>query len=189
MTGDLLREFASYPGLLWKAARARPAILPKKVAFGPEKDQYFLHFAPRERKFGGVVFYLHGGGWNSGSPTRFSIIGDRLAREGYHCVLLGYRKAPWHRWPCQMEDICAGFRRALQYLAASNISFTGALVVGYGGGDAFYRKAKALGIPASLCLVSPERDSHSVYTAGCFLEEDQTLKALLDWMAVRGGAL
>lgn len=276
MAGDLLRELGSYPGLLWRVRRFQRTITPQKVAFGPHPDQYFLHFAPRERRFRAVVLYLHGGGWNGGSPDFFSPVGERLALEGYHCIMPGYRKAPEFKWPCQMEDVCAGWRVGLQYLAAHNIPADVALVVGssagaqlgallcydkklreshgstackllgfaglggpylfpedgpwalkkltdqlfepgqervsaqpyfsleagqttpmliihslrdavvgYGCGDAFYRKARALGIPARLYIVSPRRDSHSVYTAGCFLEPRRTcptVDTLLRWL-------
>lgn len=281
MRGDLLREFGSYPGLLAQLVRYKGTMKPKKVAFGREKDQYFLHFAPTERKHGPVVFYIHGGGWNSGNPELFSFIGERFARAGWHCISLGYRKAPRHKWPGQMEDVCEGYRLGLQYLAAHNIDCSGALVtgssagaqlgamlcysrayqekygldtgkllgfaglggpylfpedapfalkkltaglfgpeqdrtsaqpyycleagqevpmliihslrdgaVGYGCGEAFYRRARGLGIPASLYIVSPHKDSHSVYTAGCFLEEgpeNRTLDTLLNWLGERAG--
>lgn len=281
--GDLLRELGSYPGLAGKLLKFKASLQPKRVAFGPGKDQYFLHYAPAERRHGPVVFYLHGGGWNSGSPSLFPFIGEAFAREGWHCVLLGYRKTPKCKWPGQMEDVCEGYRLGLQYLAAHNIEVPGSIVagssagaqlgamlcygrefqekygldtgkllgfaglggpylfpgdapfplrklsaglfapgqdreeaqpyhrleagqdtpmliihslrdavVGYGCGEAFYRRARGLGIPASFYIVSPHRDSHSAYTAGCFLEgreDNRTLDTLLSWMEERAGEL
>ncbi len=134
MKADLIREFASYPGLGWKLARWKAIITPEKVAFGPHKDQYFLHFAPTCRQHTPVVLYIHGGGWNSGNPKQFSFIGQAFAQAGYHCILVGYRKAPKFRFPAQTEDLCAGYRKSLHYLAARNIESQKIAVVGSSAG-------------------------------------------------------
>lgn len=131
---DLFREYASYPELMGKLIRHKNIITPKKVCFGRNSAQYFLHFAPSVPKCGKVVFYVHGGGWNSGSPSVFKFIGQRFAQEGYHCILLGYRRTPFYRFPSQIEDVCAGYKAALRYLKSRGINVPKSVVVGSSAG-------------------------------------------------------
>lgn len=58
-------------------------------------------------------------------------------------------------------------------------------VVDYANAEAFCARAASLGIPARLYTVSPPMDTHSVYSAGIFLnsrEDDATLDALMTWI-------
>lgn len=131
---DLLREFASYPALLGKLVQYKPVIHPVQVSYGLHRDQYFLHFAPGGQLKEKVVVYLHGGGWNRGAPALFSFIGQRFALSGYHCVMIGYRKAPAHRFPAQIEDVCAGYQKALEYLQWRGIGARHMVVAGSSAG-------------------------------------------------------
>lgn len=120
----LIRDLACGPELMarllkWRKTGELRAIPPRKVSFGPSPAQYFLDFAPaataprRET----VVLYIHGGGWDKGSPAFFSFIGHRFAREGYRCIMPGYRLVPDARFPAQIEDVRAGTKTALSYLS------------------------------------------------------------------------
>lgn len=134
MEKDLLREFMSYPSLYGKILRHRDSILPQKLTFGEEKDQYILHFAPQKAAKRPVIFYLHGGGWNSGNPLFFRFIGQRFAQEGYHCIMPGYRKTPAFSWPAQEEDVCAAYGRMLSYLKRRKIAADQIIVAGSSAG-------------------------------------------------------
>lgn len=134
MSIDLLRELASYPGLMWKIAKVKRTISPMRVSYGVDPAQYFLHFAPPGAASDKVILYLHGGGWNSGSPSTFAMIGQRFALAGYHCILIGYRKAPAHRYPAQIEDVCAGYRTALSYLEMMGVGAEQIVVMGSSAG-------------------------------------------------------
>ena len=134
MSIDLLREFASYPALLGRLIKYKPVIHPVQMSYGLHKDQYCLHFVPLEQPREKVVVYLHGGGWNSGTPALFSFIGQRFALSGYHCVMIGYRKAPAHRFPVQIEDVCTGYQKTLEYLEWRGIGARQIVVVGSSAG-------------------------------------------------------
>ena len=57
--------------------------------------------------------------------------------------------------------------------------------VTYANAEAFCARAAALGNPARLYTVPPPMDTHSVYTAGIFLnrrEDDPTLDTLMTWI-------
>ena len=51
-----------------------------------------------------VVVFIHGGGWNSGSPVNYRFIGRSLARAGYVVVLPGYRLGAAGQFPHMLED-------------------------------------------------------------------------------------
>lgn len=127
----LIQDFASFPALVWKMFRYPGGVTPRKLPYGPDPAQYFLDFAPAPEKDRGlVVVYLHGGGWDKGSPAFFTFIGQRLAREGYRCVMPGYRLVPKFRFPAQLEDVTAGTKAALRHLEKQGVDTARTVVVG-----------------------------------------------------------
>lgn len=60
------------------------------------------------------VLVIHGGGWAAGSREGHNPQIQELARRGYVAVTVGYRFAPKHPFPAQVEDVkCAArFLRA-----------------------------------------------------------------------------
>ena len=130
----LLRDLACGPALFGKLLRCKKTITPQRVAYGPHREQYFLDFPPPGPRRETVVVYIHGGGWDKGSPAFFSFIGQRFAREGYRCVLPGYRLVPGSRFPTQIEDVTAGTRAALAYLEKQGVSTDRVVVVGSSAG-------------------------------------------------------
>ena len=75
----------------------------------------------RNEKVPGVL-WVHGGGWNAGSPKFFDFVGQCIAGAGYPFVSLGYRLAPRNKYPCQLEDVCAGYKAALAFLRRKFLS-------------------------------------------------------------------
>ena len=134
MTKDIFHEYASYPALFWKLVKYKKVLQPQKISFGCHRTQYFLHFAPTGEARNKVVVYIHGGGWNNGSPEFFHFIGQKFAMEGYHCLMLGYRKAPVYRYPAQIEDVCKGYKTALSYLKKKGIDIRKVIVTGSSAG-------------------------------------------------------
>jgi len=131
----LIRDFVRYPALVRKMLRWPGGVVPEKVAYGPHPAQYFLDFRPLpQRDRGLTVVYLHGGGWDKGSPAYFTFIGQRLAREGYRCVMPGYRLVPRFRFPTQLEDVTAGTSAALRYLEKQGVDTARTVVVGSSAG-------------------------------------------------------
>lgn len=131
----LIQDFASFPALVWKMFRYPGGVTPRKLPYGPDPAQYFLDFAPAPEKDRGlVVVYLHGGGWDKGSPAFFTFIGQRLAREGYRCVMPGYRLVPKFRFPAQLEDVTAGTKAALRHLEKQGVDTARTVVVGSSAG-------------------------------------------------------
>lgn len=129
-----IRDLACGPALFGKLLRWKGDILPHKVAYGPHPAQYLLDFVPTLPQRETVVVYIHGGGWDKGSPSFFSFIGQRLAREGYRCVLPGYRLAPGARFPAQIGDVTAAVKAALVHLEDRGVDTGRVAVIGSSAG-------------------------------------------------------
>lgn len=131
---DYLREMCSYPGLYFRLAKVKKQIEPHKVSFGEDRNQYFLHFAPQNNSKDKVIVWIHGGGWNAGTPKDFSYVGQVFAMEGYHCISMGYRLSPKHKYPTQIEDVCAGFQKGIEYLETQGIDCSQIIITGPSAG-------------------------------------------------------
>lgn len=62
-----------------------------------------------------AVVLIHGGGWQMGDKSGFETIIEQFASFGYVAVSVGYRLAPEHPWPAQIEDV----KCAVRYLRAN----------------------------------------------------------------------
>jgi acetyl esterase len=54
-----------------------------------------------------LLLYVHGGGWDSGSPGSHRRIACELAARGFAVVVPRYRLGPAHRHPAQLDDLDA----------------------------------------------------------------------------------
>ena len=131
---DSIRESLSYFGLYSKMLRVRKNIIPESVAFGNDKDQYFLYYEPDNRISDKIIMWIHGGGWNSGTPKYFDFVGQCVANAGYRFVSIGYRLSPKNKYPCQMEDVCAGYKAAIRHLDSKKINTSKVIVSGPSAG-------------------------------------------------------
>ena len=131
---DYWREMCSYPRLYYKLARVKKIISPERIDYGSNKKQFFLHFRPQSEAKDKVIVWIHGGGWNAGSPYDFTYVGQFFAMEGYHCVSLGYRLSPKNKYPAQIEDVCAAYRKAMEYLKEQGIDCSKVVVSGPSAG-------------------------------------------------------
>src|SRR3954468_16977580 len=101
-----------------------------------------------------VIYYLHGGGYISGSAKSCRPITATLARELHARVFgLDYRLAPEQRFPAGLDDAVAGYR----WLLASGIEPQSIAIVGdsAGGGMtlALALRIRDAGEPMPACLV------------------------------------
>jgi acetyl esterase/lipase len=61
------------------------------------------------------VLLIHGGGWAAGSKEGHNLQTWELAKKGYVSATVGYRFAPKHRFPAQIEDV----KCAVRYLRSN----------------------------------------------------------------------
>ena len=152
------RRFCTPGWLVWLhslGAKIEPVESPVKGEWVSSPD------GPRSKR---VVYYLHGGGYISGSAKSCRPITATLARLLDARVFgLDYRLAPEHRFPAGIDDAVAGYR----WLLSNGIDPRSIAIVGDSAGGGM-TLAVALRIrdageplPASLVCLSPWTDMTS----------------------------
>ena len=131
---DFLRESLSYSGLYRKMFQVKRQYIPVSVSYGSSREQYFLYYEPEKATSDKVIVWVHGGGWNAGSPRFFDFVGQCVCAQGYRFVSLGYRLAPKYKYPCQLKDVCEGFNAAISYLKENGIDASKVVVAGASAG-------------------------------------------------------
>ncbi len=131
---DSTRESLSYWGLYARMLRVRKEITPQTVSFGNDRQQYFLYYEPKNTISDKVIIWVHGGGWNAGSPKLFDFVGQCIVKNGYRFLSLGYRLSPKHKYPCQIEDVCNGYTAAISFLKQKGIDTSKVIVSGPSAG-------------------------------------------------------
>lgn len=131
---DYLRESLSYFGLYKKMFQQKKIVNSEYVSYGEDKEQYFLYYEPQKTVSDKIIFWVHGGGWNAGSPKFFDYVGQRMAKEGYRMISAGYRLSPKHKYPCQIKDVCNCYNAALKYLSDKGIDTSKVIVAGPSAG-------------------------------------------------------
>lgn len=131
---DSLRESLSYWGLYWKMFQVKKAIKAQAVSFGNDKQQYFLYYEPEHIASDKVIIWVHGGGWNAGSPKLFDFVGQCVTKHGYRFLSLGYRLSPKNKYPCQIEDVCNGYQAAVAFLERKGIDHSKVILSGPSAG-------------------------------------------------------
>ena len=131
---DSLRENLSYIGLYKRMFKVKKMISSQKISFGNDKEQYFLYYEQENVKSDKIVVWVHGGGWNAGSPEFFDFVGQCIAQEGYRFISIGYRLSPKNKYPCQIEDVCKGYCEAINFLNEKEIDISKIIVSGPSAG-------------------------------------------------------
>ncbi len=62
-----------------------------------------------------AILFIHGGGWQMGDKSGYEQVIRQFASYGYVAASVGYRLAPEHPWPAQVEDV----KCAVRYLRAN----------------------------------------------------------------------
>lgn len=66
----------------------------EKISYGVDVREYYLKFTPKLVTSSEVIFFIHGGGWKSGTPEEFEYLADYFVNKGYRVVLAGYPLVP-----------------------------------------------------------------------------------------------
>ena len=130
---DTMREYLSYGSIIKPLLETEKALKPKKVQWGG-KSQYFLHYFSADPVNDTLVIYIHGGGWNSHSPEQFHFIGQKIALEGFDCIMPSYRKTPKYRYNHIIYDIFAGYSEIKKYISKNNLNYSKIIVTGSSAG-------------------------------------------------------
>lgn len=131
---DYLRESLSYSGLYRKMFRVKRKYKPTSVSYGDKKEQHFLYYEPKGEISDKIIVWVHGGGWNAGSPEYFDFVGQCVCGQGYRFISLGYRLSPKYKYPCHLRDVCEGYNSAIRYLKEKGIDVSKIIVAGPSAG-------------------------------------------------------
>lgn len=129
-----IRESFSYWGIYKKMRQAPKRFQPQQISFGKDRQQYALFYEPKEIINDKVIIWVHGGGWNAGSPRYFDFVGQCIAQAGYRFVSLGYRLSPQNQYPRQIEDVCEGYKAAIAFLTQRGIDASKVILSGSSAG-------------------------------------------------------
>ena len=135
----------------------------------------------------GWVFYIHGGGFTTGSAReRRNLCQYIAAHHGYNCVSVNYRLAPENKWPAQIEDCLAAWKDFIAMGCAAKDavlmgeSAGGTLVLSLG----LYLKKLDMDQPKAIISFSPvvnqaeHYPSHSANAKTDYMLRDSVLKGL-----------
>lgn len=131
---DFLRESFSYSKIFKEIRKIERKIEPEKRTYGPDENQYYYYYEPDRLSSDKIIIWIHGGGWNAGTPKDFDFVGQRIAGEGYRFISLGYRLSTQKKYPAQIEDVCAGYKHAISYLKEKGIDTSKIIICGPSAG-------------------------------------------------------
>lgn len=131
---DFWRESLSYFGIYRELRKAKHIFEPEKVCYGDDTNQYFYYYEPSETVSHKVIVWIHGGGWNAGTPKDFDYVGQHIAGAGYRFLSLGYRLSPKNKYPAQIEDVCNAYNRAIRFLEEKNVDHSQIILCGSSAG-------------------------------------------------------
>lgn len=151
---DTLREYLSYGQLIVPILKIKKNMQPEEVNWG-DRDQYFLYYPSPCKKADTLVVYIHGGGWNAGSPKDFYFIGQKIALEGFDCMMLGYRKASKYHYPEISEDIFEGYVKLREHLKRKGCKHSKTVIMGSSAGAH---------LGALLCFDRERQAQHNIQT-------------------------
>ena len=94
-----------------------PVIIP----FGPNTQQHCVLWEPDEVLHDMPVLYFHGGAYVFGSPESMIDAANAYNAQGYRFCSVGFREAPWHKFPYMVDDGFLGMKAALAYMEQAGI--------------------------------------------------------------------
>jgi alpha-beta hydrolase superfamily lysophospholipase len=102
----------------------------EKIQYGQDSKQYIVYVKPPKgiKVKKNAIFFVHGGGWGSGSAYAYRFIGYFFAKLGYNTIIAGHRLVPKYVFPTQRDDVFEAFKIGVNRLYEDN--FSGKVIVG-----------------------------------------------------------
>lgn len=95
----------------------------KDISYGPLERQKVDIYRPAHPKSGApVIFYIYGGGWNSGSKDIYKFLGQAFTEAGYIFVTADYRVYPEAVFPEFVEDMALATKWAAETFDAPKVA-------------------------------------------------------------------
>ena len=123
-------------GYLYEIATTAPAFLkpahydahppkrtaePATAAFGPDRQQHLVFWEPDEVLHDMPVLYFHGGGYVFGEAESMEDAANVYNAQGYRFCSIGFREAPFHKFPAMVRDAFQGAKAALDWMEERGI--------------------------------------------------------------------
>lgn len=77
----------------------------KDIAYGTEAGQLLDVYTHSDIPSKGVIVFVHGGYWDTGSKNDYPFLADSLTEQGYTTIAVGYRLVPTVTFPVYVEDV------------------------------------------------------------------------------------
>lgn len=87
-------------------------IIEESYALSHSQERQIDFFIPASTVQDIALLFIHGGGWMGGDKSQWHSVAAHFASRGYSTATIGYRLAPQHRFPAQIEDV----RLAMQHV-------------------------------------------------------------------------
>lgn len=140
------------------AFSSRSSVSFSKLSIGDFEAQWII---PGDNASGGVILYLHGGGYTCGGIEYAKGFGSKLACSfGLKVLCCAYRLAPENRFPAAVDDALSAYK----YLLSNGFSPDRIVLAGESaGGGLCYSlcirlKSEGIEMPAGIVAISPWTD-------------------------------
>ncbi len=152
---EVSRSFQDKIGKLMHFTRRRDVVITENV----DESLNGALIVPRDEVRGGLIIYLHGGGYTCGTLEYAKGTASILSAEcGMRVIAVDYRLAPEHPYPAALEDALRAYRATLDsgLITADKILLAGESA---GGGLAYSLclrlREEGLPLPAGIIAISP----------------------------------
>ena len=94
---------------------------PTIISFGPDKQQHCVLWEPAEVLHDMPVLYFHGGAYVFGEAESMKDAANAYNAQGYRFCSIGFREAPFHRFPAMVNDAFRGVMTTLDWMEEHGI--------------------------------------------------------------------
>ena len=114
---------------------AAASVVGQDIAYGPLARQKLDIYAPAgDITPAGIVVFVYGGSWNSGSKEDYGFAASAFAAKGYVTIVFDYRLVPQVRYPSFVEDTAKALAWAHRHRAEYGVERGPVYLVGHSAG-------------------------------------------------------
>jgi acetyl esterase/lipase len=96
---------------------SRELQITKDIAYGSEAGQLLDVYVREDVASKGVLIFVHGGYWDTGSKNDYPFVADSFTELGYTTVVVGYRLVPTVTFPGYVEDVALAVKWTLDTIS------------------------------------------------------------------------
>lgn len=104
------------------------------IKFGDNRQQHCVLWEPDDVRHDTPVLYFHGGGYVFGEAESMADAADVYNAQGYRFCSVGFREAPWHKFPAMVNDAFDGSKAAIRWMEEHDIPCERVIIGGTSAG-------------------------------------------------------